>query len=1053
MAGLQTKQCPPEPGASRRPLSGRAGAIIWVLAACTSPALASAADGGAGTGPLVAAVAGAAIGVGGIVWGLRMRARGLRRDRESQVASEAEDEAQRRQRARELTQRERLAEVMECTTDFVGALDGDLRLRWVNKAGAERVGLGGRGAEGVSFVELMPAWACERLRREAIPEALERGTWSGESALLAPGGREVPVSIVLLAHCDDAASRAGEGRVEGAEAGHGPLISIVARDISVHKQTEHSLLESRQRLELIAAIATQINAGTEPRRVVNQVVEQLARVFPGYRVRFCTVTGGGVLNVDYSLEPTAREGPRLPALQGMAADLSAAPEYLARIRTREPVAVSDAMRDGRLAALRTFLETGAIGATLSRALAIEGVEGLLAFDALSPHDWTEHETAALSETCDYLALAVSGARGVQERLNAEERLRRSEERLATIIENMPALAFAINTLGRIVFWNNEAQRVTGYSAKEIVGDPQGLEKLLPDPAYRAAVMTAWGVGTARAAGTTPGEAGAATAARDLELTVRGKDGVEHVLSWSSIAHRLPIPGWQTWGIATDVTHRRRAEASLRLSEERYRLLFESSPQPMWVYDNTSTAFLAVNEAAVREYGYSREEFLAMRITDIRPAEDVARLLDVLKGDREGPVYGSGPWRHRKRNGEIIEVEVSSHSVPFIARDARLVIVSDVTERNRYLHALRESRALLEQAQAVGHVGSWLSDLEREGKLVWSRESCRIFGAPDDRDTFVTTVADFFARVHPADAEAVRAAAEAAVAGGPAYSIDHRIVRADGAVRWVHEQAVIERDRSGRPLRMVGVVQDITERKLGEEQMARHAHELARSNAELERFAYVASHDLQEPLRMVTSFTQLLAQRYKDKLDKDANEFIGFAVEGATRMQRLIEDLLAYSRVGSANRKPGRVHSVSALRRATANLRTAIQESHARIEAGDLPEVTADEGQLSMVFQNLIGNAIKFRAGTEPTIRVNASKENGFWRFEVKDNGIGIDPKHRERIFTMFHRLHPRAVYPGNGIGLAICKRILEGHGGRIWVESNPGEGSSFYFTIPEEQKR
>jgi light-regulated signal transduction histidine kinase (bacteriophytochrome) len=248
--------------------------------------------------------------------------------------------------------------------------------------------------------------------------------------------------------------------------------------------------------------------------------------------------------------------------------------------------------------------------------------------------------------------------------------------------------------------------------------------------------------------------------------------------------------------------------------------------------------------------------------------------------------------------------------------------------------------------------------------------------------------------------------------------------------------------------------DVTEKKLAEEQMRKVMADLERSNRELEQFAYVASHDLQEPLRMVSSYTQLLAQRYQDKLDRDANDFIGFAVDGANRMQRLINDLLSYSRVGTRGKPMEATDSHNALGRALANLQASIQESQAIVSNDDLPVVLADEGQLIQLFQNLVGNAIKFRRkDAPPRVRVSAQREGSSWVFSVKDNGIGIDPEFQPRLFVIFQRLHGRDQYPGTGIGLAICKRIVERHGGRIWMESKSGEGSTFYFTLPARALR
>ena len=245
--------------------------------------------------------------------------------------------------------------------------------------------------------------------------------------------------------------------------------------------------------------------------------------------------------------------------------------------------------------------------------------------------------------------------------------------------------------------------------------------------------------------------------------------------------------------------------------------------------------------------------------------------------------------------------------------------------------------------------------------------------------------------------------------------------------------------------------DITERKRAEDELRRTLAELERSNQELEQFAYVASHDLQEPLRMVASYTQLLAQRYGDRLDPDAHEFIGFAVDGAARMRRLINDLLDYSRVTTRGDAPAPVDAQAALGEALTNLRSAIQETGGVVTAEPLPRVQADATQLSQLFQNLIGNALKFRGDAPPQVHISVTPWEGAWRFAVADNGIGIDPQYFDRIFAIFQRLHPSHRYPGTGIGLALCKRIVERHGGRLWVESTPGRGSAFYFTLPRTE--
>ena len=236
------------------------------------------------------------------------------------------------------------------------------------------------------------------------------------------------------------------------------------------------------------------------------------------------------------------------------------------------------------------------------------------------------------------------------------------------------------------------------------------------------------------------------------------------------------------------------------------------------------------------------------------------------------------------------------------------------------------------------------------------------------------------------------------------------------------------------------------------QLKAREKELKRSNKELEQFAYVASHDLQEPLRMVSSYTQLLEKRYKDQLDQDAKDFIGFAVDGANRMQRLINDLLSYSRVNTRGQPFITVDSQSVLGQAIANLHSHIEETGAVVTTDNLPEIKGDESQLLRLFQNLIENALKFSGSESPRIHISAKNQKNSWLFSIKDNGMGIDPKYKDKIFVIFQRLHSKTEYKGTGIGLSICKRIVERHGGHIWVESTLNEGSTFYFTIPKRRK-
>jgi len=306
-------------------------------------------------------------------------------------------------------------------------------------------------------------------------------------------------------------------------------------------------------------------------------------------------------------------------------------------------------------------------------------------------------------------------------------------------------------------------------------------------------------------------------------------------------------------------------------------------------------------------------------------------------------------------------------------------------------------------------------------------------------------------IFPEDLELYRSIFDAGLENNGKGEI--RIQSVDGTIIPVHISINNLKDLKG----VYAVITDLSEQKHHEELKKAHeklnqsVEELKRSNYELQRFAYVASHDLQEPLRMITSFSQLLDKRYKDRLDEDANEFIEFIVDGALHMKQLIDDLLAYSRVTSHVVKFENVNLESVLNNILTNLSVSIEENNVTITHDPLPTIFADPTQIGQVFQNLITNAIKFNGQNTPKIHISAQKVDNEWIFTVKDNGIGIDPKHQKQIFEVFRRLHTREEYTGTGIGLSICQKIIQRHFGNLWVESELDCGSKFYFTIPEKE--
>lgn len=380
--------------------------------------------------------------------------------------------------------------------------------------------------------------------------------------------------------------------------------------------------------------------------------------------------------------------------------------------------------------------------------------------------------------------------------------------------------------------------------------------------------------------------------------------------------------------------------------------------------------------------------------------------------------------------------------------SNLRLARTLVERDALTAELERSREHLARAEAIAHLGSWELDLVTR-ELSWSDEVYRILGVrPGEHEPSFDLLVE---ATHPDDRVAVVAAYSAHRCDGQnGYELEHRIVqKGSGEIRWVHEKCDHQRDVSGQSIRLVGLYHDITDRKQVEHSLQEYAARLQASNEELQSFAYVASHDLQEPLRSIVSFSQLVDRRYRGRLDADADEYLGYIVEGGRRLQELIKDLLLVSRVDTGARPLEPIDSRRVVESVLHTLGVPRDHDGATVEVGPLPVVMADPSQLELVFLNLIGNALKYRrADVTPRVRVRADRESSYWRFSVEDNGIGIDPEYFDRIFVMFQRLHTRDEYEGTGIGLAIVKKVVEGLGGEVHVESVPGKGSTFTFTIP-----
>jgi PAS domain S-box-containing protein len=470
---------------------------------------------------------------------------------------------------------------------------------------------------------------------------------------------------------------------------------------------------------------------------------------------------------------------------------------------------------------------------------------------------------------------------------------------------------------------------------------------------------------------------------------------------------------------------------------------------LFLIDRATLKFVDVNRVGAGIFGWTRRDLLARGPLDVMPRETAETLAALFeKTTKVDPEPVSHETSFRRGDGTEFPADVR-----FTMCDSDVIAaVRDVSDRHRILEELREANSFLDSI--VENIPDMIF-VKRAGDHMFvrfNRAGEELIGIPrsvligkTDHDFYPKEQADFF---HLKDRETLE---NRKLVDIPEEPIQTR----EKGERILHTKKIPVYDPHGKPRFLLGISEDITERKHAQEKLAlqareleRQAQELARSNAELQQFASVASHDLQEPLRKVASYTQLLERRYKGKLDQDADEFIHYIVDGANRMRNLIQDLLAYARVGSQGGALVEADTNQLVDQAIANLDVAIKESGGTVTRADLPRVTVEKTQFVQLVQNLLSNAIKFRGQEPPRVHVAAEANGAEWTFSVEDNGIGLDMQFAEKIFAIFQRLHGRGEYPGTGIGLAICKKIVERHGGKIWVQSSPGAGSTFFFTVP-----
>jgi PAS domain S-box-containing protein len=662
--------------------------------------------------------------------------------------------------------------------------------------------------------------------------------------------------------------------------------------------------------------------------------------------------------------------------------------------------------------------------------------GLICAARLKDRPFTSSEQSLFGVLADRVASALENTRLFQRIQQAAGQLEEERNLLRTLIDNLLDYIYLKDKDSRFIMSNVAHLRSLGAAAQDEIVGKMDKDILSPEVAAQNYADEQEVIRTGQPI-------------VDKEELVINRVTGENI--WT-LTTKVPVRDAQgkivgLVGITRDITGHKQSEDALAYEKYLLQTLMDNSPDHIYFKD-AGSRFIRINRAQANRFGLS-DPSQAMGKTDrdffseehSRQAFD-----DEQKVIRSGQPLVGIEEKETWPGGE--ETWVSTTKVPLRDPAGQIIgtfgISRDITELKRAEAELRASEAELRALFAA------MTDII----LVLDAQGRYLKIAPTNPDLLHKSADELIGKTQhevlpQAQADAFVHAIHDALETRQPVDLEYNLPIGGRELWFAARISPMLEDL------VVVVARDMTERKQAEEALARQAQELTRSNAELEQFAYIASHDLQEPLRMITSYLQLLERRYSNRLDADADEFIGYAVDGANRLQRLISDLLAYSRVNTRGKPFELVDCATVMQHVLLNLKVAIEESGAVVTHDSLPQVMGDSQQLVQLFQNLIGNAIKFHADQPPQVHIGIQQlgnqprgEVAYWLFSVQDNGIGIEPRYFDRIFLIFQRLHNREEYPGTGIGLAICKKIVERHGGQIWVESELGKGSTFRFTIP-----